>query len=569
MDPDNLRRVVQAGVNNGYAFDFFPLANITRALRNDEEIWQRIVNVRRPRLQRTALMAAAACGHTDRLTWLAARGAAINENDEEASTALHASASRGKAAAVEKLLVDLHADVSARDRVQRTPLAVASMEGHDEAVSLLCEAGSHLSARDSYGFAPQHLACRQNHLAVMRILLVSDADVDLLTTQGESCLYMACEAGFEAIADELIRYGANLDPRNLGHFSPLHILAKHGFVGLMRKLVEAGADCNARNSQGWTPLFEAAQAGNFPAVECLVQQGKAHVNNSIFSPLGAALGSRHEKLALFLLEKGASLCQSDLEVAPLISAAAYGLPKVVDALLARGDNPNAENDDGDTPLGAACGAVSRSGGGPYYSAPTIVRALLARGAEVNHLNAIHATALHYAAASGFDELVSLLISEGASVYACTSRLNFILHYACREAVEKPLCPDDSEAVVRRLIQAGAPMNVKNSNGETPLHLCCAEGFTNLASILLEAGADVTILNAAGKTPADVAKENGFRALANELEGVDEADENGEDRDEGDEREEEGHGWVFHPGHDNEIRADGFFGGQFGGFVGGQ
>lgn len=46
--------------------------------------------------------------------------------------------------------------------------------------------------------------------------------------------------------------------------------------------------------------------------------------------------------------------------------------------------------------------------------------------------------------------------------------------------------------IRRLIQAGADVNVINKNGLTPLMVACGLGYTDIARLLLEAKADVTI-----------------------------------------------------------------------------
>ncbi|MGH2271295.1 ankyrin repeat domain-containing protein [Anaerohalosphaeraceae bacterium U12dextr] len=46
--------------------------------------------------------------------------------------------------------------------------------------------------------------------------------------------------------------------------------------------------------------------------------------------------------------------------------------------------------------------------------------------------------------------------------------------------------------IRRLVQAGADVNIVNKNGLTPLMVACGLGYTDIARLLLEAEADVTI-----------------------------------------------------------------------------
>lgn len=62
-----------------------------------------------------------------------------------------------------------------------------------------------------------------------------------------------------------------------------------------------------------------------------------------------------------------------------------------------------------------------------------------------------------------------------------------------------------EHVIDYLIsEFSVPIDLKDSTGETPLHDCCRFGHESCVKKLLEAGADVTIKNNVGETPLDVA-----------------------------------------------------------------
>lgn len=55
-----------------------------------------------------------------------------------------------------------------------------------------------------------------------------------------------------------------------------------------------------------------------------------------------------------------------------------------------------------------------------------------------------------------------------------------------------------------MIQNGADMNVKDKDGNTPLHIVCKEGYFNFARILVENDANVNIKNKERLTPYRIA-----------------------------------------------------------------
>ena len=51
-----------------------------------------------------------------------------------------------------------------------------------------------------------------------------------------------------------------------------------------------------------------------------------------------------------------------------------------------------------------------------------------------------------------------------------------------------------------LIKAGAGLNVKNKDGNTPLILAAWRGYIEMGQLLIKAGADINIQNKGGYTP---------------------------------------------------------------------
>jgi len=67
--------------------------------------------------------------------------------------------------------------------------------------------------------------------------------------------------------------------------------------------------------------------------------------------------------------------------------------------------------------------------------------------------------------------------------------------------------------VRRLLDAGARVNARQSGGHTPLHEAALGGDAEVVRLLLAAGADPETGNHEGQTPADVARQAGHAAIA--------------------------------------------------------
>ena len=72
-------------------------------------------------------------------------------------------------------------------------------------------------------------------------------------------------------------------------------------------------------------------------------------------------------------------------------------------------------------------------------------------------------------------------------------------------------------LVRRLVEARAPLDARNTLSQTALSWSLAFGRGDSAELLLELGADATGADALGRTPAAIAREAGLAELAGSLE----------------------------------------------------
>ena len=80
-----------------------------------------------------------------------------------------------------------------------------------------------------------------------------------------------------------------------------------------------------------------------------------------------------------------------------------------------------------------------------------------------------------------------------------------LHKACRYR-------GDVTEVLSLVYVRGHKINVQDNNGDTPLHLACLYGLSDIVKTLMLAGAEETITNDFRKTPAQVAESAGHSEL---------------------------------------------------------
>lgn len=156
----------------------------------------------------------------------------------------------------------------------------------------------------------------------------------------------------------------------------------------------------------------------------------------------------------------------------IFEAAAVGDERRVRELLERDPSlANAYATDGFQPLGLAA----------FFRHPGVVRLLIDRGADVSSpaRHKLRVTALH-------------------------------------SAVATDAAPVD-HAIVRMLLDAGAPANLPHLGGGTPLHTAAFVGDVESARLLLRRGADPTQRTDEGKTAVAIARERGHTDLAAMLE----------------------------------------------------
>lgn len=344
---------------------------------------------------------------------LLAAGANANAKLLNGETVLMTCARAGDARAVKALLMrgaDVNAKESAHDQ---TPLMWAVAQSHPDVVQLLVETGADMRARSrtypqtvvgvqtqragreelNYtvlrgGSTPLLFAARVGDVASARVLLAAGADANDSLPDGTSALVLAAHSGHGDVAALLLDRGA--DPNAVGTgYTALHAAVLRSDVTLVKALLAHRANPDVRMTRG-TPLRRDTTDFNLPAT---------------------LIGST-----------------------PYLLAARFLEPEIMRALAAGGADQTLTLQNGATPLMIAAGMginrnESRRGIAvidfgkvePESRVLETVRAVVVLGADVNAASQAGDTAMHTAAAQGYDTVIQFLADHGAQMNAKNKR----------------------------------------------------------------------------------------------------------------------------------------------------
>lgn len=395
------------------------------------------------------------------------------------TTSLAAAVSSNNHQVVE-LLLKHGAEVNDK-RGTRTALETAAKLNNTAITQLLLWAKADPKADDSI-----ILAVKNRSIELISMLLQAGADINKIGLKGRNALSAAAKTNDSNLVKYLLGLGANPnpnEPESEPSAVPLVEAARLGNLEMIEILLHAGADCNQPENStkpgrdvNLNALQLAAAKGNIDVVRRLLFAG-ADLNfpatRDGLTALQAAVISKNLELVQLLIDQGAnpnSPGAGVFGVTALEAAVTNRNTRLVQILLAAGA-------EGSTSLQRA----ARNGD------DDLICLLLDNGADVNwpapgyqELNALQAAAYY-----GHYQTMQLLLANGADINAPACGIYGIT--ALQAAAEGGYLH-----IAEFLLENGASVNAPRSrNGGTALEAAASRGRIDMLKLLLNAGADIS------------------------------------------------------------------------------
>jgi uncharacterized protein len=411
------------------------------------------------------------------------QGASALITEPDGTTPLHYAAHYADVKLVDALL-HAKADPNARNEFGTTPLAEAATTGNAEVIRLLLKAGAEVESANPDGQTALMVVARTGKLQAAKLLLQAGANVNRKEEWGgQSAVMWAAAQNQPAMIRLLAKAGADVNARgvirewqrrvtaeprpkgmNRGGFTPLLYAAREGCIECARELLAAKADINLADPDQSTPLVVALMNLRFDFALFLIKSGADVDRWDLYgqTPLYIAVdmntlprGGRPDlpsedfttgvQVAEALLAAGANP-DIQLKLRPpyrnyifdrggdqvlstgattLMRAAKGGDVEAVKLLLKYKAKVELPNEEGVTPLMVAAGMghganPTRGRFKTDAQAAECVQLLVDAGGKLNARARGQRTALHSAAAHGWDDTVKLLVAKGAELEALDS-----------------------------------------------------------------------------------------------------------------------------------------------------
>jgi ankyrin repeat protein len=371
-----------------------------------------------------------------------------------------------------KRLVNNRSLHARRTNEGETALMLAANLGYTAFIPSLLKNGSDIASVDKKGRTALHHAAETGQLEAVRLLLNAGANIAAKNNLGGAPLAIAAQKNQLAVVKLLLERGADVNAVDYHHYTALGVAAINGNYAVANELLERGGSSSIRTHTGATLAHGAQFADLTPLKLTLdVDLVNARANNEL-TPLFGAITANKENNVRYLLSAGADpnarQNEGDTPLMPAVSLA----PEIVPVLIAHGANVNASNNSGVTPLMLAARNIQDS---------SAMKALLKAGANPRMIDDGGLGAIHHAAFSGNVAALAVLIDAGVDIdFTGVNRQTALI-----------LAADfDQMAAVDWLLLHGASVDAMlTREQESPLSIALRHGYFPIAERLIKAGAN--------------------------------------------------------------------------------
>ena len=286
-----------------------------------------------------------------------------------------------------------------------------------EMIKCYVKNGVDIYSHNNDGLDSFRYACTTKKMNVIKYFIECGILLNNRCSKNRSYLDYACMFGNLEVVKMLVENGAQINLNENEHFqSSLYIACCHYYkkTKIIEYLIDNGADVNNDPSS----LFQACVSCPEDIVRLLINKSN---NLDIYNDRGYSLLyyachnlNRGTNIIKLLVEKGCNINHINNKGETCIFAACYNHDiDVVKYLIEQGANVNVINKNGETCIFGIFGNKNSTYDTNIYN---IVKVLIENGMDINVKSIYGKTFLHYACTYWNDDVVNLLLDNGANIF---------------------------------------------------------------------------------------------------------------------------------------------------------